>query len=97
METVKNWILKIGLEKAVPALAKSGISAAVLLLAAQSGKLAHWGIALAGHTLTVDLDQVGVGTAALAVGVLTSALEIGTHHGKEMMKKLPIARPPKNA
>lgn len=93
MDSLKTWVIEVGLKKMGPTAMASAISALFALLAAHQGLLEQWGItygiwplqwatgqAPSGHVILIELDTVSTAALTVFAGLVTAIMAASQHH-----------------
>lgn len=82
MDSLKVWLIEVGLKKMGPSLIRAAIAGGLGLIAAHANVLANFGIVydkVAG-TITLHLDTLDVWLMTVGLGTITALLTAAQHH-----------------
>lgn len=102
MDSIKTWLVEVGLRKLGPTAMASAISALFALLAAHQGLLEQWGITYgiwplswasgqvpSGHVILIELDTISTSALTLIAALATAAMAAAQHHATAVVTGAP--------
>jgi len=86
---MKDWLTNVMLQKFGPSAVRGGILGVVGWLAAKSGALAHWGVTIQGHIVSVDGDKVSMAVIAGLPALAAGLIKVVQHHATATILNTP--------
>lgn len=111
LETIKEYLIQVGLKKYAPIAAMAGLTALGTFMAAHAGMLESWGVTYgnwpfvwptgsepSGPCILIELDTTSTAAIAALVGLVTMMMRGTEHHVATVLKPTEQAAiPPKES
>lgn len=96
MDSLKEWIIEVGVKKMGPSLVKGAIAALVGIIAAHQGLLDAIGVSYdaPGRTIDINLDKLTIWLVAGGTGLITAIFTALQHHTMAAVKGEPQSGDP---
>lgn len=88
MESLKTWLIQVGIKTAGPSGIRAMIQAIVAFFIVHGNALAQWGVTTTGHVTTIDWDKAGVVLIGL-LPMLAMAIKTGQFHAGAFLTGAP--------
>lgn len=91
MDSLKEWVIQVGIKKMGPSLVKGAIAALVGLMMAHQGILDALGVSYdkAGNTIDINLTTLSIWVVSLMTGGMTAIFTAIQHHTEAAIKDQP--------
>lgn len=91
MESIKIWLVQVGIKKLGPSAIRAAIAGLVALLVAHANMLKDFGIVYddALKTVTLHLNELSVWLSVTGLGLVTAFLRAGQHQVEAIVKGTP--------
>lgn len=82
MDSLKEWVIEVGVKKLMPSLVKGAIAALVGLFLAHKGVLDAIGVSYdaTGRTIDINLDTLTIWLVTIGTGLITALFTALQHH-----------------
>lgn len=96
MDSLKEWLLEVGIKKMGPSALRAGFLAVGGFIAAKAGMFSSFGVVYdkVNHLITIDLNQLNAAATTYLIGSAAAGgalIKMLNHHADEVV--LPIIAP----